>query len=318
MLLRTFLPTMLLSLLARPAAAQFIGEGTHVFENETIRIELLSDGWALDKVEVSDKVLRTVMVGQGEYRAVMIRDDDSEAAGESTGWYEFQTTTCNFSLEEAAPGTIRLSRYGCTDGTPDYEGVLRTAAGATGSLPVIAAKQIGEGRFKDWGPKPAEDAEDGPPEHWVYWSDMCEGPQEVSASSSMAGQGTRNYLPRNLADGNPTTAWVEGKSDHGVGEFIEIAMAPYSSGIFLLNGYQASRAAWENNGRVRVLQVSVNGTAVCIVQLADRMGVQNFELPSVVMDGLNDAPVIRLTIMDVYPGLKWTDTAISEIWTCGG
>jgi hypothetical protein len=27
---------------------------------------------------------------------------------------------------------------------------------------------------------------------------------------------------------------------------------------------------------------------------------------------------VKFTIIDVYPGLKWKDTAISEIYTCGG
>lgn len=53
------------------------------------------------------------------------------------------------------------------------------------------------------------------------------------------------------------------------------------------------------------------------------MGVQNFNIPGLVETTNKgheyniDGP-IRFTITEVYPGLKYKDTAISGIFSCGG
>lgn len=264
------------------------------------------------------------MLAAGEYRRMNQNayEEDTPYEERVDGWYEFQSSDCNFSLElNSKNGSIYFSRYDCKDGTLAYEGILRAAV-QTRSLPVVVAEQLGEGRLKDWGAKPNEESEDGPPEMWVWESTMCEGLGEAKASSSLPPQGVKTYSPKNIHDDNPTTVWVEGKADYGVGEYLEFNMVSIGSGgLYILNGYQSSTTAWENNSRVKQLQVSVNGVIVCLVDLADRMGVQHFELPSRALEltgsqGGDD--VIRFTIMEVYPGLKWKDTAISEIWTCGG
>jgi hypothetical protein len=81
--------------------------------------------------------------------------------------------------------------------------------------------------------------------------------------------------------------------------------------ISILNGYQSSKASWENNSRVKKIKITVNGKDYCTLELSDVMGIQSFVLP-------NKSGTIRFTIMEVYPGLKWKDTAISGIFSCGG
>lgn len=183
-------------------------------------------------------------------------------------------------------------------------------------LPIIKASSTSSEKYKDWGSMPAE-SEDGPTDGWTWWSMMCEGISgQLKASSVLAPQGKKNYDAMNLSDDDPTTAWVEGSADYGVGEFLEYSDYILSGDgtIYILNGYQASKTSWEDNSRVKKLEISYNGKSVCLVELLDQMGVQTFRLPQELTSG----GVLRLTIADVYPGLKWKDTAISGVFSCGG
>ncbi|MFM7235064.1 MAG: NADase-type glycan-binding domain-containing protein [Flavobacteriales bacterium] len=196
------------------------------------------------------------------------------------------------------------------------------AAQPEATLPVVKAKADSK-RIMEWGAKPEEQTE-GPTDPWVYPDWNCDGPSAdgLKASSTLAPQGKFSYPVKNITDDNPTTAWVEGQADYGIGEFIELtefSTAPHEV-VSILNGYQASRASWENNSRVKQLKFSLNGKDYFILELADVMGAQTFSLPDDFMAKLDPASGkksrIRLTIMDVYPGLKWKDTAITEIYQC--
>lgn len=190
------------------------------------------------------------------------------------------------------------------------------------TLPVIKAK-AGSQRIMDWGTKPKEELE-GPTDPWVWDSWFCQGPNEdgLKASSTLAPQGKFNYKVSNMGDNDPTTAWVEGHADYGIGEYVEFndLGIGHDSEVNILNGYQASRSSWENNSRVKQLKFSLGGKDYFILELADAMGTQSFALPKDFDQALTKAngkgAKIRITIMDVYPGLKWKDTAISEIFRC--
>jgi hypothetical protein len=186
------------------------------------------------------------------------------------------------------------------------------------NLSNIKAK-IPTSKYTDWGAMPVE-SEDGPSETWSWTHQMCEGPQEVKASSTLAQQGKYKYTANNILDDNPTTAWVEGNVDYGIGEFLEFKeWVPMGTGeISMLNGYQSSKTAWENNSRVKKFKISINGKDVCILELGDVMGVQTFNLPANALKTLEGGGILRFTILEVYPGLKYKDTAISGIFSCGG
>ncbi len=201
-----------------------------------------------------------------------------------------------------------------------------TSTPSSSNLPIVKTKTTGE-KYVDWGSKPVE-AEDGPADPWTMPFMMCQGPSfmdgQLKASSTLAASGKKNYSVKNVSDDDPTTAWVEGKADHGVGEYLEMKWTPMSDGeISILNGYQASKFTWEENSRVKMMKVSVDGKEVCTIELADVMGVQKFKIPGLVTPNKNgfdyhvDGP-IRFTITEVYPGMKYKDTAISGIFSCGG
>ena len=195
------------------------------------------------------------------------------------------------------------------------------------NLSLVKAQTQKDGKYVDWGTQPVE-SEDGPADPWTWKHMMCNGPSfiegNIKASSTLPPQGKNTYSASNVCDDDPTTAWVEGKQGYGVGEFLEMKWIPMSDGeISILNGYQSSKEVWENNSRVKKMTVSVGGKDFCIIELADVMGVQSFKIPGLVTASSKgyeyhiDGP-IRFTILEVYPGSKWKDTAISGIFSCGG
>jgi hypothetical protein len=189
-----------------------------------------------------------------------------------------------------------------------------TLAQTKNTLPNIKAKAP-KTKYMDWGKEPVE-SQDGPTDTWSWHSMMCDGPQpdKTKASSTLVAQGKVKYLANNVCDDNPNTAWVEGNADYGIGEYLEFKEwgAMGDGTISILNGYQSSKASWENNSRVKKFKVTVNGKDYCTLELSDVMGIQTFILSN------NKSGTIRFTIMEVYPGLKWKDTAISGIFSCGG
>ena len=130
------------------------------------------------------------------------------------------------------------------------------------------------------------------------------------ASSTLPGQGAKSYSVNHLNDGNPMTAWVEGKSDYGIGEYFEVNADDLN---IIYNGYQSSPTNWKNNSRVKKFKVYKNNKPICYLVLTDEMGSQHFDLPvnkDYSGDNLN---TFRFEIMEVYLGDKWPDVAISEL-----
>ncbi len=149
---------------------------------------------------------------------------------------------------------------------------------------------------------------------------------EISASSTLAPQGKYNYAAENIHDLSYKTAWVEGKKGNGVGEWIEYKLPPTNPRItefYIANGLIRTKKIWQENARVKTLGVTVNGQPFTTLHLKDVYAEQSFEVgeigyPDREADLKNRAPiVIRFTILEVYPGTKYTDTAISDIYFNG-
>lgn len=141
-------------------------------------------------------------------------------------------------------------------------------------------------------------------------------PDSVSASSFLPTQGQHTYVPKNAYDFDIQTAWVEGKEDFGIGESISFHFSKFReeeplTAVTIYNGYHRDVKSWEQNSRVKAFKVFVNGIPVAMLNLKDTMEGQKFNL-SVAPQG--DNPIqVAFEIVEVYPGTKWKDTAITQL-----
>ena len=154
------------------------------------------------------------------------------------------------------------------------------------------------------------------------------GPKEVTASSYLKSQGDNDYTPQNAHDLNYKNAWVEGVKGHGVGEYLEYHFDPVSpriNEIIIVNGYVKSESAWKNNNRVKKLKIYIDQEPFVILNLQDVRAQQSFKVDPIGYSDRKDhkalmqkAPwTIKFEILEVYPGLKYDDTVITEIFFDG-
>jgi len=128
-------------------------------------------------------------------------------------------------------------------------------------------------------------------------------------SSVLPSQGANSYGPANLFDGSDRTAWCEGVPGTGSGESITISFGGEAMPLRLMvrNGYAKSADIHAKNARPRNVRVSTSTGNWYVTELADTMGWQ--ELP-LVAEWIS---WVEVSIRDVYPGTKYTDTCISAL-----
>jgi len=83
-----------------------------------------------------------------------------------------------------------------------------------------------------------------------------------------------------------------------------------------MNGYCKNGKSWEENSRVKKIQIDYNDEPVGEVIWHDSMQSQGFRLPATIWLHLGDT--IKMTIIEAYPGDKYQDTAISVLMPMGG
>lgn len=146
------------------------------------------------------------------------------------------------------------------------------------------------------------------------------GNYKVSSSSELAGQKNNKYSDVFANDLSYKTAWIEGKEDSGIGEFIEYSFkneAPRITSIIISNGYMKSNNTWKNNNRVKSLKLYINGKVFGILKLTDTKTDQIFKLGTFGHNEDGSDLVLRFEILEVYLGEKYNDTAITEIYFDG-
>ena len=190
------------------------------------------------------------------------------------------------------------------------------------SLPIVYAEG-GEGKKMVYKKLTQKERDEIPGYVWGVCNhcisfDDC----NIHSSSNLQSQGTDNYIAKNIQDDDPTTAWVEGKNGYGIGEYIESKNVELFFSIVIFNGYQKSPKSFIENSRVKSLLVSENGIDRCIIRLKDEMGRQDVTVEDLGLkyySRSDNKPVSRLrfTIMEVYPGTKFKDVAISELFSSG-
>jgi hypothetical protein len=156
------------------------------------------------------------------------------------------------------------------------------------------------------------------------WGEGCSmycavGPTVITASSSLRDRSNR-FAAESAHDFELGTAWVEGAPDHGVGEYLEYTFdmreQPETqvaiNAVTVVNGYNRSTKLWKANGRVKRLKMYVDGREHAILELEDTALPQRLQFAEVSLAG-GRVIRFRFEIVDVYPGSRHTDTAISEL-----
>ena len=132
----------------------------------------------------------------------------------------------------------------------------------------------------------------------------------ICVSSVLAPQAGTTYGPDHLM-GNGDAAWCEGVPGPGVGQSVTIhhASPQLMRTINIIPGYSKSDETWRNNGRVKKALIETDRGVKQTVTFKDARGVQNIVIPK------GKVTWVKLTILDVYPGARGSDTCMSEFLT---
>jgi hypothetical protein len=105
------------------------------------------------------------------------------------------------------------------------------------------------------------------------------------------------------------TPWVEGKGNFGIGEWISKRIVRPADKVLILNGFIDAKRPYlfESNSRVKRIEVS------------SKEGKWDYNLDDTPLPQILSFPVkvsgdIRFTIVDVFPGQKYKDTALSGVF----
>jgi hypothetical protein len=143
---------------------------------------------------------------------------------------------------------------------------------------------------------------------------ITSGPLQITASASSVRLAVQanTYYPANAIDGKSSTAWIEGASGPGVGEWIRFDFDREINlhRIIVQPGYFKGRQTWAENNRLAKMTVQFADGSSRVLPLDDRMESQRFDVGSV------KTRWVRLVIGSVYEGTNPgpnDDTALSEI-----
>ena len=124
-----------------------------------------------------------------------------------------------------------------------------------------------------------------------------------------------NYKVENVTDNNPSTAWIEGVSGDGIGEFIQFS----SNNTFrvdkidIMNGFSKNQKTYMKNNRVKKVIIEFSDKSQQVYELEDN----NMEYQTIDTGGINTNSV-KVIIQEVYTdGRLYQDTCISEIAVYG-
>jgi hypothetical protein len=110
---------------------------------------------------------------------------------------------------------------------------------------------------------------------------------------------------------------------HGPGQWLEFEFEPSGlhpdfplnntrtgvNALYIWNGYNKSPQHWREHGRVRTLELAVDGVPYAVIAMLDDARPQRVDLPpTLIRRGMR----LRLTIRETYRGSRFDETAMSE------
>lgn len=230
---------------------------------------------------------------------------------------------------DTTPANVPVRAMGDTDaavGPPTWSGqrtsdrrwlvVLAIVAGGillggtAGALVAFDVGPFGAGQEEPDVPAPPFDDQ-------AYSSDPRALPiAAIGASTVQQPSGGNTYDPQLMLDDDPATAW---NSDgdvvpDGVGEKVsfDFGTPVWLTEITILNGYQKDEARYTANARLSEILLRFDGGESFVVSLADDQAPQRIPLPAPVL-----TTAAQIEVLEVYPGDRYRDLAISEITFTG-
>lgn len=157
----------------------------------------------------------------------------------------------------------------------------------------------------------------------------------ISATSELK-EGKVLYAVSNLMDNDCRTAWVESKSDFGKNERIKIPCNGLLTQVLIVNGFRKSEKTYYENNRVKRIALYVDGVKLGEMTFPDRPYC-HVDMSNILDEGdllnlngdffkenngksMSNAGAflpkenIEIEILEVYPGTKYNDTCISDIY----
>ena len=169
-------------------------------------------------------------------------------------------------------------------------------------------------------------------------TEKISGIKNIKASSTLKG----NYNVKNLTDTDYRTAWVEGEKGTGIGEWVEIEFTNSAkiTTMQIANGYLKSQKTYFENASIKTLkceftlQVGNSERKITkniklekfkeynllgLPESSEYYSEAAIDFKEIILspndiDYLYSIKKARLTILEVYPGTKYEDTCISEIY----
>ena len=144
---------------------------------------------------------------------------------------------------------------------------------------------------------------------------------DVRASSCLNPQGKFTYEAAHAHDFNHESVWAEGVAGQGIGEWLEYEFpgrCPRITKVNILSGHVKSDKVWRENSRPKAIKMYYMGKPYAILDLEDSRTLQCFDVG--VLGPHDDAApawTLRFEILEVYPGEKYADTVISELYFDG-
>jgi hypothetical protein len=146
--------------------------------------------------------------------------------------------------------------------------------------------------------------------------DLARFDDGAATASKVLEPGTGKYDPRFAIDGDRATAWSWPAPAEGAVLTITYPSPRLITRIDVLPGYDKVHPTYGNvfflNNRIKSIRFEFANGVSQTATLADAAQLQPVEVrPSV------RSAWVRLVIESVYPGSRWTDTAISEVQVRG-
>ena len=137
-----------------------------------------------------------------------------------------------------------------------------------------------------------------------------EGPIQSASSTLVDTSALKfDYSPKQVVDKDFSTAWIEAERDAGINETLTINFGEEKeiSRIGIVPGYGRDSEIYNENNRIKKLSLTFSDGTVVEKDLEDIYAMHMLEFDQ------RKTSSVMVTIKEVYSGLKYNDTAISEI-----